>query len=154
MFTSDHMIWKYAYYHDELDDWLPYAEDLIKKWSTANEVIFKDTFEIILASLLLIDDLLPSVAKKAYSEVMLDTINQAVESKYTLDSLHIAPPKPGRKEDRHLQGLILWAVIGHLKKGLSKTEAYQLVAEEYFKDPSTVRRLFERKTKGICLDIK
>jgi len=50
MFTSEHQIWKFAYAGDELDDWLPYAEDLIEKWSTEDAVVFEDTFEIILAS--------------------------------------------------------------------------------------------------------
>ena len=49
MFSSKHAIWKFAYAGDELDDWLPYAEDLIRKWSSQNsdEVEFQTTFEII-----------------------------------------------------------------------------------------------------------
>ena len=56
MFSSDHAIWKFADAGDELDDWLPYAEDLIQKWSTQNnnEVKFQTSFEIIIAAFLLI----------------------------------------------------------------------------------------------------
>jgi hypothetical protein len=31
MFSSKHEIWKFALAGDELDDWLPYAEDLVNE---------------------------------------------------------------------------------------------------------------------------
>ena len=102
MFTSDHAIWKFADAGDELNDWLPYAEDLIRKWSTqsSDEVKFKSTFEIIIAAFLLQDDLLPASAKVAFAKVMLDAIDEAITKKLHFKSLLIHPPKPGRKENR------------------------------------------------------
>jgi hypothetical protein len=52
MFLSEHAIWQFANAGDELDDWLPYAEALIRKWSDQNneEVAFQTPFEIIIAT--------------------------------------------------------------------------------------------------------
>ncbi|MBC7618217.1 MAG: hypothetical protein H7293_04370 [Candidatus Saccharibacteria bacterium] len=100
MFSSKHAIWKFAYAGDELDDWLPYAEDLVRKWSKqeSREVEFRSTFEIILASYLLKDDLLPAPARVAFAEVMFEIINEASSAKLKIKCLHIEPPKPGRKK--------------------------------------------------------
>ena len=58
MFSPEHAIWRFVDSGDELDDWLPYAEDLIRKWAVQNrEEIKFDPFQIILAALLLKDDL-------------------------------------------------------------------------------------------------
>jgi len=157
MFTSEHQIWKFAYAGDELDDWLPYAEDLVEEWSTEEEVVFKNTFDIILASYLLMDGLLPPSARKAFSELIFSVISESKEKKIALKSLHITPPKPGRKSDRNLEFHILRNVIEHLKQGLSKGEAYELVSLKYFKSTDTVRRMFERavkKSPGLASTIK
>ena len=71
MFSSEHAIWKFAYAGGELDDWLPYAEDLIQKWSVQNKDEIKfDLFQITLATLLLKDDLLPAPARAAFADAV------------------------------------------------------------------------------------
>lgn len=150
MFTPDHEIWKFANAGDELDDWLCYAEDLIEQWASQseNEIKFKTTFEIILASLLLMDDLLPQAARKAFAGLTLETITEIKNKKVAIECLHITPPPPGRKEDLHAKGQILFGVRSLLKTGLSKTEAYEVVAAQHFKSPDTIRRMYERALKG------
>ncbi len=83
MFTPNHEIWKFAQYWDKLDDWLPYAESLIEKWfnQIVDEIELSTTFEIIIASYLLMDDLLPASAKKAMAYLVLETISQVTEKK-------------------------------------------------------------------------
>jgi len=149
MFTPDHEIWKFANTEDELDDWLPYAADLVEKWASQseNEVKFKTTFEIILASLLLMDDLLPPAARKAFAGLTLETITEIENKKVAIECLHITPPPPGRKKDLHARGSILRGVHSLLKTGLSKTEAYEVVAAQHFKSPDTIRRMYERALK-------
>ena len=75
MISSNHAIWKFADAGDELDDWLPYAEDLIRKWSTqsSDEVEFQTTFEIAIAALLLIDGLLPALRVPRISSMFNNT---------------------------------------------------------------------------------
>ena len=146
MLTSDHAIWKFACAGDELDDWLPYAEDLIREWSTQNkdEVKFKTTFEIIIAAFLLKDDLLPASARAAFAEAMLETIDEASNNKLRLKSLHIRPPKPGRKENLTATFIKCREVMALIQKGMTSTEAYKVVAEKHFKSPDTIRREYER----------
>ncbi len=146
MFSPSHEIWKFAYAGDELDDWLPYAEDLIRKWSTQNndEVEFQSTFEIIIAAFLLMDGLLPASAGAAFAKVMLGTIDEADNNKLRLKCLHIRPPKPGRKENRTATFIKCREVMALIQKGVTATEAYKVVAEKHFKSPDTIRREYER----------
>jgi len=71
MFTSNHVIWKIAFWSDKGDDWLTHAEYLIDKWSIqdTNAVEFESTWDIIIASWLLEDDLLPAPAKAALPDL-------------------------------------------------------------------------------------
>jgi len=148
MFTSEHMIWKYADWLDELDDWLPYAEDLVKKWEkqSSDEIKFTRTFEIIIASFLLMDDLLPLTAKKAFANLTLDVISEVDKKKLTMESLCIHAPPPGRKKDSSFPVRIR-EVKELIAKGHSKQEAYELVASQYHKSPDTIRRAYERLFK-------
>jgi len=148
IFSSGHEIWKYAYYHDKLDDWLPYAEDLIQNWSSKNEVYFTSTFEITIASLLLLDDLLPLSARNACAMLLIATIKESAEKKYDIESLKLSPPSPGRKKiNIHQKGIILFAIRDCVKAGLSPTDAYRIVADKHFKSPDTIRRMYERAIK-------
>jgi hypothetical protein len=151
MFSSKHAIWKFAYAGDELDDWLPYAEDLVRKWYTQNsdEVKFHNTFDIVLAALLLEDDLLPASARVAFAKVMLKAIGEASDRKFHLKVLHIHPPKPGRKEDRGKTFSRCREVKTLIQEGKTATEAYKVVGERYFKSPDTIRRDYERIIKTI-----
>lgn len=146
MFSSNHEIWKFAYTHDELDDWLPYAEDLIRMWSIKNkgEVKFQNSFEIIIAAYLLKDDLLPVSAKVAFATSMLEAVNDATNAKIHFKSLHILPPKPGRKEHRTETFIRCREVRILVEGGSTATDAYRVVAEKYFKSPDTIRRDYER----------
>lgn len=146
MFSSIHAIWKFAYAGDELDDWLPYAEDLIREWSSQNpeEVKFHSTFDIVIAAFLIKDDLLPASAKVAFAKVMLDAIDEATTKKLNFKSLLIHPPKPGRKEDRTKTFIRLHEVKALIQSGMTATEAYAVVAEKNFKSPDTIRREYER----------
>lgn len=142
------MIWKFADWWDELDDWLPYAEDLIKKWaSQSSEEIKFGEFEIRIASFLLMDDLLPLSAKKAFANLMLDAMFEAKEKKLSLAALHIHPPRPGRKEDRQAIFIRMSEVFELIKEGHQKQEAYELVAKKHHKSPDTIRREYERWMK-------
>jgi hypothetical protein len=146
MFSPDHEIWKFAYAGDELDDWLLYAEDLVHRWTgqSHEEVEFGTTFEIILAALMCMDDLLPVSARRAFAKCMLDAISEADERKLTLTALHVRPPQPGRKEDRRALFHRTHEVIELLQKGHPKQEAYESVAKMFHKSPDTIRRDYER----------
>lgn len=149
MFSSEHAIWKFAYAGDELDDWLPYAEDLVRKWSiqSKDEIKF-DSFQIILATLLLKDDLLPVAARAAFADAVWEAINEASEKMYTLKSLHISPPRAGMKKmPLETLGFIMHSVYGIIRSGKTATQAYQEVAEKCCKSPDTIRRIYERKIK-------
>lgn len=152
MFSSEHAIWKFAYAGDELDDWLPHAEDLIREWSIQNSeaVRFKNTFDIILAALLLEDDLLPTPARVAFAKVMLETITETQTNKLRVDCLHVHPPKPGRKEDRAGIFIKFLQVRNLIQEGMTATEAYEVVAEKHCKSPDTIRRDYERMVKKSC----
>tara|TARA_R110001592_G_scaffold308825_1_gene582854 strand:- start:4947 stop:5429 length:483 start_codon:yes stop_codon:yes gene_type:complete len=149
MFSSKHEIWKFACAGDELDDWLPYAEDLVNTWGNIgiDEVRFENSFQIVLASLLLMDDLLPRPAKRAFAKLALDVIDEANKKKVTLTTMKMSPAEPGRKADRRAQAIRLFTVKDYLKSGLSKQEAYQKAAVEFHKSPDTIRREFERAMK-------
>ena len=149
MFSPEHAIWKFAYAGDELDDWLPYAEGLVRKWATQNsdEVEFPGTWGIILAALLLEDDLLPASARAAFAKLVLETIAEASVSKLRIKCLHIHPPKPGRKEDRMARFYRRQEVKSLIQEGMTATDAYKVVAEKHFKAPDTIRRDYERLVK-------
>ena len=78
MFLPEHEIWKFAYAGDELDDWLPHAEWLIQKWlaQTCCEVKFENYFQVILAGLLLKDNLLPASARVAFAELLIRKVTE------------------------------------------------------------------------------
>jgi len=149
MFSSKHAIWKFAYTGDELDDWLPYAEDLVRQWSVQNKDEIKfDSFQITLATLLLKDDLLPAPARAAFADAVWDAMGDAIERKYTLKSLHIHPPKSGMKKMiLHELGFIMLSVSEIIRSGKTATQAYQAVADKCFKSPETIRRVYERQIK-------
>jgi hypothetical protein len=151
MFSSEHAIWKFANAGDELDDWLPYAEELVRKWSAQNsdEVKFPNTFDIILAAFLLKDDLLPASARVAFAKLMLETVDEATSNKLRIISLDIYPPKPGRKKNRGETYFRLGEVKALIQKGKTATDAYKLVAEKHFKSPETIRREYERFVKKM-----
>ncbi|MBC7618038.1 MAG: hypothetical protein H7293_03435 [Candidatus Saccharibacteria bacterium] len=151
MFSSAHEIWKFAFAGDELDDWLPFAEDLVRKWSKqdSREVEFGSTFEIVLASYLLKDDLLPTPAKAAFARVMLEIIDQASSAKLKIKCLHIEPPKPGRKENRAETFIRFREVKDLIQEGTAVSQAYKVVAEKHFKSPETIRRDYERIVKKM-----
>lgn len=150
MFSPEHAIWKFAYAGDELDDWLPYAEDLVRKWATQNsdEVEFPGTWGIILAALLLEDDLLPASARAAFAKLVLETIDEASVSKLRIKCLHIHPPKPGRKKDRMACLYRFREVNSLIQEGMTATDAYKVVAKKHFKAPDTIRRDYERFVNG------
>lgn len=149
MFSSEHMIWKWAYWWDELDDWLPYAEELVNKWANqvGEEVEFKSEFDIRVAAFLLMDDLLPLPARRAFGELMLDTMAEAKKKKLTLTTVGIRPPRPGRQKDRTAIFIRNMAVIELIEQGCSKQDAYELAAKQFHKSPDTLRRDYERYLK-------
>lgn len=146
MFSPEHAIWKFANAGDELDDWLLHAKRLVEEWVAlnSNEIKFHDTFDIMLASLLLEDGLLPASARAAFAKLMLETIDEAESNKLRLRCLHIHPPKPGRKNIRIESYLRMREVRNLIQQGKTATVAYGEVAEKYFKSPDTIRRDWER----------
>ena len=152
MFSPEHAIWKFANAGDELDDWLTYAETLVKQWAKQSslEVKFEGVFELYLAALLLKDDLLPASARMVLGELMLKAINEASNKKLTIESLGIHPPKPGRhKITPHTLGYIIHSVSGIIRSGETATEAYKVVSEKLCKTPDTIRRIYEREMKRM-----
>jgi hypothetical protein len=150
MFSSKHAIWKFANAGDELDDWLPYAEELVRKWAKQSslEIKFKGVFELYLAVLLLKDDLLPASARMVLGELMLKTIIEAMDKKLTIESLGIHPPKSGRRKiNPQTLGYIMHKVSRIIRSGKTATEAYKVVSEELCKTPDTIRRIYEREMK-------
>ena len=149
IFSSVHEIWKFANGNGELDDLLPYAEDLVNKWAnqSGDEIEFQSTFEIALASYFLMDDLLPKAAKKAFAKITIDVISEADDQKLTLKSLFIHPPPPGRKRDKISSFIRMREVIKLIKEGHKNQAAYELVATEHHKSPDTIRRDYERYIK-------
>lgn len=149
IFRPEHEFYKAAIAADQLDDWLPHAEYLIGKWAEqkSEDVKFASTWKIIIAASALRDNLLPVSARVALCEVLFKVILEAESKKLDLASLHISPPKPGRKSDRNLTFSRVQKVMTLLREGKTTTEAYDLVAEEYCKSPDTIRREYERTLK-------
>lgn len=142
MFSSETAIWKFAWYGDELDDWLPYAKELIEKWSTqsSDQIEFSSAFQVSLAALLLKDDLLPASARSAFAGLMLEAMSEADRNKLRIKCLHIEPPKAGRKNNRDEIAMRFYEVHSLIEDGMACSEAYSKVAEKYFKSPDTIRR--------------
>ncbi len=69
----EYKIWKFANAGQEIDDWLPYAKNLIRQCliQSSDEVKSKVTFDITLAALLLHDDLLPASASGSFAKLMI-----------------------------------------------------------------------------------
>ena len=150
MFSSDHAIHKIAVCVGEADDLLPYAEELVLKWSTqdCDEVELAGS-DLAIAALLLEDNLLPSSARVAFARLMLKTIEEARENRLTLKCLGFRTPKPGRKKtDLAETGYRLHKVYQLINtEGMTPNDAYDIVAKECFKSPDTIRREYERAMK-------
>lgn len=146
MFSPNHEIWKFADAGGELDDWLPYAEDLARQWASQRpeEIKFRDTFQVILAALMSMDGLLPVSAQQAFARLTLDVVNEASEKRLTLSCLGIRPPPPGRKEDKATRGYRLMSVSKLIREGVRPSQAYEIVAKNSFKSVDTIRREYER----------
>lgn len=146
MFSSKHAIWKFADQWDDLDYrefLLVYAETLVSEWSNSANVEFRTTFEILIASFLLEDDLLTASAKAAFARAMRQTIDEAESNKLGIECLHLEKPKPGRRRDDEIMQRF-HEVRRMIQEGKRLTEAYEVVARKYSKDSSTVRREYER----------
>lgn len=147
MFESHHEIFKVAAYFEEIDDWLPYAEDKVNQWMTLNDPAkFNSTFEIQLACLMLKDNLLPQSAIDGMALLVMESIHEAKEKKLRIDALKIQPPKPGRKAAEYIS-TALYEVHDLIKTGISKSVAYAEVAEKFHKAPDTIRREYERRMR-------
>lgn len=150
MFSEKHAIFKFANYACELDDWLPYAEDLVRKWETQScEEVKLTGFDLAIASMLLEDDLLPASARVAFSRLMLEVVSEVKDKKLTLKCLGIKTPKAGRKKtDLRETGYRLCKVYRLInKEGYSPSSAYEMIAKECFKSTETIRREYERAMK-------
>lgn len=149
MFSPSHLIYQFAEYHDEVDDYLPYAEGLIEHWSNSDTPVkFQDAFEIKIACLLLHDGLLPQAAVFGLSHAFIEAMTEASDKRLRIEALRISPPPAGRKRDNS-QTHYFWAVRDLLKQGVTKSEAYSIVAERHSKSVDTIRRVVERAEKSI-----
>lgn len=149
IFKEGMQIWKIAFNQPDADDFLSFAEDRLKAWQQAEDSIeFKDPDEIAIACLLLEDDLLPDKAAKALAGTMLNTLHECREKRLTIESLKIQPPRSGRKENRAGKGHILLSTSKLIKQGIPKQQAYDIVANQFYKSPDTVRRIYERAIKS------
>lgn len=152
-FSPEHLIWKYAWYHMESDDYFTIADDLINEWEKLEyddgniSIFFKNEFEIRLASILAYDDLLPAEARKAFSMLPLVCLFELRSKKITLEALQMQPFKKGRPKTRSFDRL--QAVGEHLRDHpeASKKETYEMVAKQFNVSPDTIRREFERRRK-------
>lgn len=149
MFTPEHAIWRFAYAADELDDWLPYAESLIQKWSIQDksEVEIQAGFELVIAAFLAQDNLLPASASKAFATAVLSQIAEADANAAIVKRL-LDPKKPGRKKTSKQETFRrMWAVSNLIREGMTASAAYEEVAEKHCKSPDTIRREYERALK-------
>ena len=146
VFNHNQEIVKAAFASGKPDDWLDKAEELIEEWASCSEdeVQFHTTSDITIASLLLVDDLLPPPARKAFARLTLETIRETTHKKVAVECLRIKPPSPGRKDNEAQRLHIKIRVMNLVRSGLSKTEAYEIVAAELCKAPDTIRRAWER----------
>lgn len=121
----------------------------MRKWATQNsdEVELPGTLGIVLAALLLEDDLLPASARVAFAKLMLKTIDEASDSKLRIKCLKITPPKPGRKNDRMAHFFRFREVKSLIQGGMTAADAYKVVAEKHGKSVDTIRRGCERFAK-------
>jgi len=152
-FNSEHQIWKYAYYsHDGLDHTLDCVLEKVVEWEARNHQLgvpfFTSKYEIRIASFLLYDDLLPDVARKAFSYLMLETVMEAGDKKIKLDNLYVSPPKRGRKATGKVRRRRLethWLIK---EEGYSPPAAYQKVADKHCVSYDAIRRDYERNIKN------
>lgn len=152
LFKSEHMIWQYAYYHDELDDILPHVEYLIGEWEVReyqdDQPFFKNQEEIRIASFLLHDDLLPDVARKAFSILMVGSMMEANDKQVYLESLYVTPPKRGRKTSKEVRHRRFEVHRLINNDGLLPMKAYKKIADKYYVSLDTIRRDYERALKN------
>lgn len=149
MFSPEHAIWRFAYVADRLDDWLLYAEELVQKWSIQdkNEIELQKDFDLVIASLLLKDGLLPASANAAFADAVLSEIAKAAANEAIVKRL-CNPEKPGRKKISKQEAFHRsWAVTQRIREGMTASAAYKEVAEKYCKAPDTIRREYERAQK-------
>jgi len=152
VFNSEHEIWKYANYsHDGLDHTLDCVLEKIGEWEIRNpqlgEPFFTSKYEILIASLLLHDDLLPDAAIRAFSKLMLDTIIEANDKKIKLQSLYVSPPKRGRKSSGSLLYRRFETHRLIHKEGRSTSKAYKKIADKHCVSVDAIRRDYERNIK-------
>ena len=75
-------------------------------------------------------------------------MSEARDKRLRIEALKIELPPAGRKRDDS-KAHYFWTVQDLLKQGVTKREAYSIVAERYFKSPDTIRRVVERTEKAI-----
>jgi hypothetical protein len=156
-FTSDMMIWQYAYYHDELEDYLSQADYLLEQWNDPKidvdefignpNTFFSSEFDFQLALYLLHDGLLPRKVQMILAESVLLGRLDLRSKNVQCDMLKVSKEKnPGRPTGQ-LENTRFREVLELLKVGISRSESYERVAVKYFKSPDTIRRGFERMLK-------
>ncbi len=151
MFTSNHAIWKYALATDDPDNMLMHVEYLISEWESHNIglVKFQSAFQIMLASYLLEDNLLPSAARTAFARMVIEVMTAARRDKLKIKPLHIYPPKPGRKASSSEISFRNYQVSELIRGGATANQAYAVVANERYKSIDTIRRDYERSRKRL-----
>lgn len=150
------MIYKFAYYHDELDEWLSFAEELIERWESMTfdhkksdeaeylKSFFTIPFEFRLATFMLMDNFLPESARIAYGYSILDAQLFLKDKNVICPSLHIEAKPKGRKRNHKEKLARGRLVIELIKEDKPLKEVYETVAEKFNKSPETIRREYER----------
>ncbi len=126
------------------------VDDYYDKWSECldyKDVDFKNDEELFYAAAMLADDILPLHARKALGFTILEAMGEIQRKRYAVESLHLYPPKPGRKSDFHTTSYITMSVSNMIRSGMSATAAYREIAKELHKSESTIRRMYERAKK-------
>ncbi len=145
----------YTCYKDKLVDdgiyWfcyqvMPLFKQLIKPDS--EEIKFRTENEIFLASILMMDDLLPKRIAKFLARTYVSGLKEISEKKYGIDSFFIYPPKAGRRKGSGLnEHYVIREFHRLMLEGKSKNEIYSQIAEVNFVSSDTVRRMVERWSK-------
>jgi hypothetical protein len=151
------LIESYSFYRDKLTqdgiDWFVLnIKPLFEKLNTPDSETIKleDSSQIYFASILLKDKVLPDRLSFALADVILNTLNESQEKKYTLNSLFLTPPEAGRKKGSGVkEPLVMRKYFRLIKLSMKKSEIYSAIANEHYVSDDTIRRIVERKLKML-----
>jgi hypothetical protein len=155
-YHKDTMIFQFALMNDEIEDWLAFTDGLIEKWESMTfdssklsddnylYSFFKNSFEFRLATLLMMDGLLPESARIAYGTSIVEAQYDLKNKKIVCPNIFVNGDKRGRKSSHRNKIKRIKDVRFKIEQGVSLKQTYQEVANKYHKSTDTIRRDYER----------